>query len=114
MEPSISAQSPFTFEIATRINSAWEGATNGSVLNLFPGTPRSSTAFYIGTNTVCDHNYTVVHTGDNTDKMHVFRITYKGEWPNRYTIFWLGGSPFMKKRCMRRGNLPCRANTLTR
>ncbi|MBR2839586.1 MAG: hypothetical protein IKE55_12435 [Kiritimatiellae bacterium] len=87
MDPSISAQSPFTFEIATRINSAWEGVTNGSVLNLFPGTPRASTAFYIGTNTVCDHNYTVVHTGDNTDKMHVFRITYKGEWPNSYTIY---------------------------
>ena len=88
MDASISASSPFTFEIGARINSAWAGASiPGCALSLFLGTPRASSVFYIGTNTICGTDFKVVHTGNNTDKMHVFRIVYKGEYPNSYTIY---------------------------
>ena len=86
MDPSISAKSPFTFEIAARMNSAWDGS-GGRVLNLLLGTPRSSCSFFIGTNTVQASDKVVLHTGDNSDKMHIFRVAYKGEWPNIYTLY---------------------------
>ena len=86
MDQDISAKSPFTFEIAARIKSSWDGG-GGRVLNLFLGTPRASCSFFIGTNTVQTSDKVVLHTGDNTDKMHIFRVAYKGEWPNSYALY---------------------------
>lgn len=88
LDSSISAKTPFTLETAVRVSNAWAGS-NGLVLSLLCGTPRSATCFFIGTNTV---SYTsgrshVLQTGDNSDKMHVFRVTYRGEWPNSYTLY---------------------------
>jgi len=88
LDQNISAQSPFTFEIATRINVAWAGSsTGGRVVNFLLGTPRASCCFFIGTNTVQASDNTLLHTADNTDKMHVFRVSYKGEWPNTYVLY---------------------------
>ena len=88
LDSSISAKTPFTLETAVRVSNAWADS-NGLVLSILCGTPRSATCFFIGTNTV---SYTsgrshVLQTDDNSDKMHVFRVTYKGEWPNIYTLY---------------------------
>ena len=87
IDASISAKSPFTLETAVRVSNAWAGG-NGLVLNFLCGTPRAACSFFIGTNTVCNADRSkVFHTGDNSDKLHVFRVTYKGEWPNSWTLY---------------------------
>ena len=90
MDSSISASSPFTLETKVRIDSAWDG-TGGRVLNLYCGTPRFTANFFIGTSSVSwSSSYTVIHTGDNTDRMHVFRVTYEGERQDGFTL-WRDG-----------------------
>ena len=90
MDSSMSASSPFTLETKVRIDNAWS-ATSGRVLNLYCGTPRFTANFFIGTNTISwSSGYTVIHTGDNTDKMHVFRVTYEGDREDGFTL-WRDG-----------------------
>ena len=90
MDPSISASTPFTLETKVRIGNAWDG-TSGRVLNFYCGTPRFTANFFIGTSFVCwSSTYQVVHTGDNTDGMHVFRVTYEGDREDGFTL-WRDG-----------------------
>ena len=90
MDSSVSASSPFTLETKVRIGNAWDGAF-GRVLNIYCGTPRFTANFFIGTNTVSwSSSYIGIHTGDNTDKMHVFRVTYEGDRQDGFTL-WRDG-----------------------
>ena len=90
MDSSISASSPFTLETRVRMGNAWD-ETAGRVLSFYCGTPRFTAQFFIGTNTVSwSSSYTVLHTGDNTDKMHVFRVTYEGDRQDGFTL-WRDG-----------------------
>ena len=91
MDSAITASSPFTLEVRTRIVSAW--FVNKPVLNLFCGTPRASGCFFIGTDRVCwNHDGNIIWRGDNTDKGHVFRITYDGDTEWGFTL-WRDGEP---------------------
>ena len=81
MDSSIVDSSPFTFETRLRVHDAWDSA--GRVLFLRCGTPREYAYFIIATNSVrwvdsANHD-NVIHTGDNSDKMHVFRIAFTGD-----------------------------------
>ena len=90
MDSAMSPSSPFTLETRVRIGNAWD-ATSGRVLNLYCGTPRFTANFFIGTDTVSwSSSYTVLHTGDNTDGMHVFRVTYEGDRQDGFTL-WRDG-----------------------
>ena len=90
LDPAVSASSPFTLETKVRIGSAW-GGTSGRVLNIYCGTPRFTANFFIGENSVSwSSTYAVIHTGDNTDGMHVFRVTYEGDRADGFTL-WRDG-----------------------
>ena len=90
MDPSVTASSPFTFEIKARVHDAWQD-TAGRVLNIYCGTPRFSANFFVATNSVVwSSAYIVIHQGDNTDKMHVFRVTYDGDRQDGFTL-WRDG-----------------------
>lgn len=81
MGQSVAASTPFTFEMKARIGSAWQN-TDGRVLNVLCGTPRTSFNLFVGTGSVqwyTGNDYVRIHTGDNTDGMHVFRVAYEGE-----------------------------------
>ncbi len=89
MDSSVSASSPFTLETRVRIGNAW--GTAGRVLNVYCGAPRFTANFFIGENSVAwSSGYTVIHTGDNTDGMHVFRVTYEGDRADGFTL-WRDG-----------------------
>ena len=89
MDSTVSASSPFTLETRVRMGTAW--GTSGRVINLYCGTPRFTANFFIGTNTVYwSSSYTLIHTSDNTDKMHVFRVTYEGDREDGFTL-WRDG-----------------------
>lgn len=90
MDPSVTASSPFTFEIRTRVYDAWSG-TDGRVLNLYCGTPRFTANLFIGqSSVVLGSNYKVIHAGNNADAMHVFRLTYEGDGEDGFTL-WRDG-----------------------
>lgn len=89
MDADDSAAASYTFESKLKVGNAWDG-TSGKVLQFLLGTKRASFVFYVGTNTVFVSDGSTprsVHTGDNSDKMHVFRVTYKGEWPNEWNVY---------------------------
>lgn len=89
MDSTVSASSPFTLETRVRMGTAW--GTSGRVINLYCGTPRFTANFFIGTNTVYwSSGYTLIHTSDNTDVMHVFRVTYEGDREDGFTL-WRDG-----------------------
>ena len=88
LDPSVAASSPFTFEIKARVRTAW--GSDDNVLYLSVGTPRESSIFFIGTNSVtwqvrqsnAQGPYDIktrIQEGDNSDGMHVFRLTCTGD-----------------------------------
>ena len=81
LDPSVSASSPFTFEIRARVRDSWDSA--GRVLSLFVGSPRETCYVIIGTNSVfwvdSDRIEHVLSECDNSDGMHVFRIACTGD-----------------------------------
>lgn len=69
--------SSFTFEVRLRLLEAWVGATQGDVINFMFGIPGNGFAFNLGKNRVGWRvgDTVTVHKGDNTDAMHIFRVT---------------------------------------
>ena len=89
MDPSITASSPFTLEVKVKINSVWDGASY--TMNIFGGTPRTSYSFLVGPDCVIwGAGNQRLHSGDNTDGMHVFRISYVGDGNDAFTL-WRDG-----------------------
>ena len=87
MDSAITASSPFTLETKVRVFDAWE-KTSGRVLNFFIGTPRVTCSFFVCTNGVAwkdQDNF--IFRGDNTDKMHVFRVAYEGDTETGLTLW---------------------------
>lgn len=82
MDSSIVDSSPFTFESRLRVYDS-AANSNGKVLYLACGTPREYCYFIIGTNSVRwvsnDRAEHIIHEGDNSDKMHIFRIAFTGD-----------------------------------
>ena len=81
LDPSVSASSPFTLEMKARIADSWDG--EGRVLYLSCGSPRETCVAVVGTNSVHwvgkNGVWSRLCTGDNSDRMHVFRIACTGD-----------------------------------
>jgi len=71
--------SSFTFEVRLRLKEAWAGAVENDVINFMFGIPGASCVFNLGKNRVGwrvgDKMNTVYNSADNTDAMHIFRVT---------------------------------------
>ena len=89
MDANIQPYSPFTVEVKLRVSNAWAG-TSGRVVNLLCGSPRAAGCLFIGTDKVQDKSYSTLRAGDNSDKMHVFRIAYGGDEADGFTV-WRDG-----------------------
>lgn len=81
LDSAIADSSPFTLEAKLRVHDSWYN--DGKVLMFRAGTPREYCYLLIGKNDVrwmdsgnVEH---IVHEGDNSDKMHVFRIAFTGD-----------------------------------
>ena len=92
----IGANTPYIVEFKTQIKSKWNLSSVGDrVVQFFCGNLRAAAVFYIGTNSVTWEpngaaTYTQITTGDNTDAMHTFRVTYDGATRHGYTL-WRDG-----------------------
>lgn len=92
----IGANTPYTVEFKTQIKSKWNLSSVGDrVVQFFCGNLWAAAVFYIGTNSVTWEpngaaTYTQITTGDNTDAMHTFRVTYDGATRHGYTL-WRDG-----------------------
>jgi hypothetical protein len=95
-KPKIGADTTYTVEFKIQIKSKWNLSTVGDrVVQFWCGNPRAAAIFYIGTNSVTWEpngvaTYTTITTGDNTDAMHTFRVTYDGATRHGYTL-WRDG-----------------------
>lgn len=78
MDETVVRGSSFTFEVRLQLKEAWEGTTQDDVINFSIGTPGAGCVFNLGKNRVgwrVGQLLDTVYGGDNTDKMHVFRVT---------------------------------------
>lgn len=88
----IGSDNPYTVEFAIQIKSKWNLSSVGDrVVQFICGNSRAAAVFYIGPNNVTWEpngaaTYTTIPTGDNTDAMHVFRLTYDGATRHGYTL----------------------------
>ncbi len=86
----------YTLEFGIQIRDKWNLSTVGDrVVQFICGNPRAAAVFYIGPNNVTWEpngaaTYTTIPTGDNTDAMHTFRLTYDGATRHGYTL-WRDG-----------------------
>lgn len=70
--------SSFTFEVRLRLKEAWEGTPENDIINFIIGIPGTGCTFNLGKNRVgwrVGEVLKTVHEGDNTDTMHIFRVT---------------------------------------
>ena len=80
----IGSDTAYTLEFKIKITGKWNLSSVGDrVVQVWSGNPRAAAIFYIGTNSVTWEpngagTYTEIATGDNTDAMHTFRVTYDG------------------------------------
>ena len=92
----VGANTAYSVEFKIQIKSKWNLSTVGDrVVQFWCGNPRAAAIFYIGTNSVTWEpngvaTYTTITTGDNTDAMHTFRVTYDGATRHGYTL-WRDG-----------------------
>lgn len=92
----IGADTAYTLEFKIKITDKWELETVGDrVCQIWCGNPRAAAVFFIGQNSVTWEpngagTYTSIPTGDNTDAMHTFRVTYDGVTRHGYTL-WRDG-----------------------
>ncbi len=92
----IGANTQYTVEFKTQIRGKWNLSSVGDrVFQIWCGNPRAAAIFYVGTNSVTWEpngagTYTQINTGDNTDAMHTFRVTYDGATRHGYTL-WRDG-----------------------
>lgn len=92
----IGAGTAYTVEFKIRIIGKWNlGSVGDRAIQFWCGNPRAAAVFYIGENSVTWEpngaaTYTTIATGDNTDDMHVFRVTYDGATRHGYTL-WRDG-----------------------
>ena len=89
----IGANTAYTLEIRIQIRERWNLSSVGDrAIQIWCGNPRAAAIFYIGTSSVTWEpqgagSYTSIATGDNTDAMHTFRVTYDGATRHGY-ILW--------------------------
>ena len=89
LDSSITNSSPFTLEMKVRAYDPWNASL--PVLNVLCGTPRAAGSFFVGADTVCWFDrLNVIWRGDNTDKAHVFRLTYEGDTELAFSL-WRDG-----------------------
>ena len=92
----IGSDTAYTLEFKIKITDKWNLSSVGDrVVQFICGNPRAAAVFYIGTNSVTWEpngvaTYTTIATGDNTDVMHTFRVTYDGATRHGYTL-WRDG-----------------------
>ena len=92
----IGSDTAYTLEFKIQIRDKWNLSTVGDrVVQFICGNPRAAAVFYIGPNNVTWEpngaaTYTTIPTGDNTDAMHTFRLTYDGATRHGYTL-WRDG-----------------------
>ena len=89
----VGENTPYTVEFKVQIRSKWNLPSVGDrVFQIWCGNPRAAGILFIGTNSVTwepqgTGSYTQINTGDNTDAMHTFRITYDGTTRHGYTVW---------------------------
>ena len=92
----IGTDTAYTLEFKIQIRDKWNLSSVGDrVIQFICGNPRAAAVFYIGPNNVTWEpngaaTYTTIPTGDNTDAMHTFRLTYDGTTRHGYTL-WRDG-----------------------
>ena len=92
----IGSDTAYTLEFKIKITGKWNLETVGDrVVQFNCGNPRATAVFCIGQNSVTWEpngaaTYTTIATGDNTDAMHTFRVTYDGATRHGYTL-WRDG-----------------------
>ena len=92
----IGSDTAYTLEFKIQIREKWNLSSVGDrVIQFICGNPRAAAVFYIGPNNVTWEpngaaTYTTIATGDNTDTMHTFRLTYDGATRHGYTL-WRDG-----------------------
>ena len=92
----IGSETAYTLEFKIQIRDKWNLSSVGDrVIQFICGNPRAAAVFYIGPNNVTWEpngaaTYTTIATGDNTDAMHTFRLTYDGATRHGYTL-WRDG-----------------------
>ena len=92
----IGSDTAYTLEFNIKITDKWNlSSVEDRVVQFICGNPRAAAVFYIGTNSVTWEpngaaTYTTISTGDNTDAMHTFRVTYDGATRHGYTL-WRDG-----------------------
>ena len=92
----IGSDTAYTLEFKIKITDKWNLSSVGDrVAQFICGNPRAAAVFYIGPNNVTWEpngaaTYTTIATGDNTDAMHTFRVTYDGATRHGYTL-WRDG-----------------------
>jgi len=92
----IGSDTPYTLEFKIQIREKWNLSSVGDrVVQFICGNPRAAAVFYIGPDSVTWEpngaaTYTTIPTGDNTDAMHTFRLTYDGATRHGYTL-WRDG-----------------------
>jgi hypothetical protein len=89
----IGSDNAYTVEFAVKIRSKWNLSSVGDrVFQIWCGNQRAVGIAFIGTTSVTWEpqgagSYTQITTGDNTDAMHTFRITYDGTTRHGYTLW---------------------------
>ena len=89
----IGANTAYTVEFRIQIKERWNLSSVGDrAIQIWCGNPRATAIFYIGTSSVTWEpqgagSYTPIATGDNTDAMHTFRVTYDGATRHGYTLW---------------------------
>ena len=92
----IGSDTAYTLEFRIQIRDKWNlGSVGDRVIQFICGNPRAAAVFYIGPDNVTWEpngaaTYTTIPTGDNTDAMHTFRLTYDGATRHGYTL-WRDG-----------------------
>ena len=90
---NVGENTPYSVEFRIQIKNRWNLSTVGDrVLQIWCGNPHAAGIFYIGTSSVTWESngagtYTSFDTGDNTDAMHTFRVTYCGGGRHGYTLW---------------------------
>ena len=89
----IGADTAYTVEFKVQIRDRWNLSTVGDrVIQIWCGNPRAAAIFYIGMSSVTWEangagTYATMATGDNTDAMHTFRVTYDGATRHGFTLW---------------------------
>ncbi len=90
---NVGADTAYTVEFKVHIRDKWNLSSVGDrVIQIWCGNQRAAAVFYIGTNSVTWEpngaaTYTTFATGDNTDAMHTFRVTYDGATRHGYVLW---------------------------